>query len=289
MKKAMIILCGILAFTLGLMMYLYLTEPISKTTTENLPNVPAISAKHAILIDGKSGEVLYEKDADTKAYPASTTKIATALEVLKICHQYDIELQTEVTIPEEAVGVEGSSIYLKPRENRTIEDLLYGLMLRSGNDAATALAICLGGNEENFVKKMNETAADLRCNGTHFVNPSGLFDENHYTTARDLATIAKKAMENEAFRQIVGAKQWKSYYNKNKTITQYIGATGIKIGFTERSGRTLVASADRGGTELICVVLNDGNWFNDAYALMDYGFAMKGIREEGDKENETVY
>ena len=283
MKKILIILFSIIAFGLGLMIYLYMAEPLSQTTTEDLPSVPTISAKHAVLIDGKSGEVLYEKDADTKAYPASTTKIATALEVLKICQQYDIDLQTKVTVPKEAVGVEGSSVYLKQGENRTIEDLLYGLMLRSGNDAATALAICLGGNQDNFVKKMNETARDLGCKETNFINPSGLFDENHYTTARDLAIIARKAMENETFRRVVGAKKWKDYYNKNKTVAQYDGATGIKIGFTEKSGRTLVASAERDGTELICVVLNDGNWFNDAYALMDYGF---GINEEGDKKNE---
>lgn len=279
MKKILLILFGIIAFGLGVMIYLYLAESVSQTTTENVPSVPTISAKHAILIDGKTGEVVYEKDADTKAYPASTTKIVTALTALEICHQYAINLQTQITVPKEAVGVEGSSIYLKAGENRTIEDLLYGLMLRSGNDAATALAICLGGNEENFVRKMNETASAAGCKGTNFVNPSGLFDENHYTTARDLAELSRKAMENEVFRQIVGAKQWNDYSNKNKTITQYDGATGIKIGYTEKSGRTLVASASREDVDLICVVLNDGNWFNDAYALMDYGFTLRGIGE----------
>ena len=122
-------------------------------------------------------------------------------------------------------------------------------------------------------------AAKLGCTGTSFLNPSGLFDENHYTTARDLAVISRKAMEYDTFREIVGAKSWNTYYNKNKTVSQYQGGTGIKIGYTEKSGRTLVASATWDSTDLICVVLNDGNWFNDAYALMDYGFSLKGVEK----------
>lgn len=279
MKKILWIIGFLLAFILGIMIFMYLAEPISKTTTDDLQSAPSISAKHAILIDSKSGEVLYQKDTETKAYPASTTKIMTALTALNICKQYDIDLQTELTIPKEAVGVEGSSIYLKAGEKKTIENLLYGLMLRSGNDAASALAICLGGNLENFVRLMNDTAKELGCTGTNFVNPSGLFDENHYTTAADLANISRKAMENDTFRQIAASKSWQTYYNKNKTVSQYQGGTGIKIGFTEKSGRTLVASATRDDVDLICVVLNDGNWFNDAYALMDYGFALKGVTE----------
>jgi len=279
MKKIIFIIAIALAFGLGIMIFMYMAEPDSKTTTNNLQTAPSITAKQAILMDEKTGEVLYEKDADARGYPASTTKIMTALVALDICKAYDIDLQTELTVPKDAVGVEGSSIYLKPNEKRTIEHLLYGLMLRSGNDAATALAICLGGNLDHFVDLMNETAAKLGCTGTNFLNPSGLFNENHYTTARDLATIAKKAMEYDTFREIVGAKSWNTYYNKNKTVSQYQGGSGIKIGYTEKSGRTLVASATRDGTELICVVLNDGNWFNDAYALMDYGFSLKGVEK----------
>lgn len=280
MKKIILISVILLAFVLGIMIFMYLAEPSSKVTTQDLQSVPSISARHAILIDGRTGEVLFEKDADTKAYPASTTKIITALTVLNLCELYDIDIQTEVTVPKEAAGVEGSSIYLKAGEKKTIENLLYGLMLRSGNDAAAALAICLGGNLDHFVEEMNKIAADLGCTGTSFVNPSGLFDENHYTTARDLACISQKAMENDIFRQIVSVKQWENYFNKNKTVAQYQGGTGIKIGYTEKSGRTLVASASRGGEELICVVLSDPNWFNDAYALMDYGFALKGVKND---------
>ena len=128
---------------------------------------------------------------------------------------------------------------------------------------------------------MNERARGLGCKGPNFVNPSGLFDENHYTTARDLAIISREAMKNDAFREIAGTKKWSSkatdrtFVNKNKTVTEYEGATGIKIGYTKKSGRTLAASAESGDKELIAVVLNDPNWFADAYAMLDYGFARQ--------------
>ena len=238
-------------------------------------SAPQISASGAILIDGESGEVLYELDADRQLMPASTTKIMTALVVLEICDELDVGLDSEVVVPQEAEGVEGSSMYLKGGEKVTIERLLYGLMLQSGNDAAKTLAICMGGTEEKFVERMNVTAADIGCSGTNFVNPHGLSDENHYTTARDLALIAQEVMKREDFRQIVGVQQWEDIYNKNKTVHQYEGGNGVKIGYTQASGRTLVASAERDGKTLIAVVLNDGNWFNDAYSLLDYGFARK--------------
>lgn len=237
--------------------------------------VPQISASGAILVDAETGEVLYELDADRQLLPASTTKIMTALVVLEICDELDVDLDSEVVVPAEAEGIEGSSIYLKAGERVSIERLLYGLMLQSGNDAAATLAMCLGGSEEVFVERMNVTAADIGCQGTHFVNPHGLPDENHYTTARDLALIACEAMKREDFQQIAGAKQWENFYNKNKTVHQYDGGNGIKIGYTKSSGRTLVASAKREDRTLIAVVLNDGNWFADAYSLLDYGFAGK--------------
>lgn len=244
---------------------------------------PIISASGAILITADEGEIIYEKDADKKLMPASTTKIMTALVALEILEEIGAGPDSRVIIPKDAIGVEGSSIYLKAGEKITIEELLYGTMLQSGNDAATALAICCGGTLENFVDKMNQKAKKLGCRNTNFINPSGLSHEEHYTTAGDLARIAREAMKNEYFRKIVGAKSWHSqdtertFSNKNKTVTQYEGATGIKIGYTKASGRTLVASAKRGGVELIAVVLNDSNWFNDAYAMMDYGFSRKDI------------
>ncbi len=280
MKKTLMIIGVILGFVLGLMIFGYVAEPTGEAAAADMVQPPQISAKQAILIDGKTGEVLFEKNADEKGYPASTTKIMTALVTMDICEEIGAGVDTAVKIPAEAVGVEGSSLYLKKGEERTLENLLYGVMLRSGNDGATALAAIMGGNTEHFVQLMNEKAQKLGCTGTHFVNPSGLFDEEHYTTARDLAIIAKEAMKNKTFRKIVAAKSWEEYQNKNKTVFQYEGATGIKIGFTKMSGRTLVASSKRHGTELICVVLSDGNWFNDAYALMDYGYEIRGIDDE---------
>lgn len=258
-------------------------EAQAKTTAVSQPEIspPSVSAESAVLID-ESGQILYEKNANAKGYPASTTKIMTALVTLEKLDELGLDEKSEIIVPEEAVGIEGSSIYLKKGERLTIEELLYGLMLRSGNDSAAALAVCMGGSLGEFVSMMNERAAALGCSGTHFTNPSGLYEENHYTTASDLAKIAHEAMKRQDFREIVRAKDWqsedgsRSFHNKNKTVFQYEGATGIKIGFTKASGRTLVASAERDGRQMIAVVLRDGNWFNDAYALMDYGFEQGG-------------
>lgn len=242
---------------------------------------PSVSAEGAVLINSDSGSVLYEKNPDEKLYPASTTKIMTALVALETLEELGLGIDSKVIVPVEAAGVEGSSLYLKAGEKLSLEELLYGLMLQSGNDSAETIAACVGGTRDNFVEKMNRRAEELGCRGTHFVNPSGLFDENHYTTAGDLAVIAAEAMKRNDFRKIVGARSWsseetdRSFVNKNKTVFNYEGGNGVKIGFTKRSGRTLVASAQRDGKELIAVVLKDGNWFNDAYALMDYGFGLE--------------
>ena len=224
---------------------------------------------------------MYEKSADEKAYPASTTKIMTALVTLENLEKHDSPITQTVEVPAEAAGVEGSSLYLAAGEKISMEDLLYGLMLVSGNDAATALACIIGGTQENFISMMNDKAAELHCSNTHFTNPSGLFDEDHYTTARDMAVIAREAMKDPTFRKIVATKDHKAqrtdsdyltFHNKNKTIFQYDGGTGIKIGYTKASGRTLVASAERDGRSMICVVMSAPDWFQDAYKLMDYGF-----------------
>lgn len=245
---------------------------------------PSISAKQAILMDASTGKIIFERNSCSKAYPASTTKIMTALLTIETVEKLHSDLTQKVKIPPEAVGVEGSSIYLAPEESVSIEDLLYGLMLRSGNDAATALAIIIGGNQDNFVDMMNARAKEIGCTNTHFLNPSGLFDEEHYTTAADMALIAQTAMKNETFKKIVAAETWEAsrppdkynyFYNKNKVVHQYEGGNGIKIGFTKASGRTLVASAERNKRQLICVVLGAPDWFNDSYKLMDYGFSIK--------------
>lgn len=242
----------------------------------------ALGAEGAILIDTKDKTVLFEKNADKKLYPASTTKIMTALVALETLEEIGAGQDSRVTVPDEAAGLEGSSVYLKAGQQVTMEELLYGMMLQSGNDAAAAVAICCGGDMETFVEKMNDKAAALGCGSTHFTNPSGLHDEGHYTTARDLAIIGAAAMEREDFRRIVSAESWqsqdtgRSYVNKNKTLFQYDGGNGIKIGYTKASGRTLAASAKRDGKVLIAVVLNDHNWFEDAYGMLDYGFEAAG-------------
>lgn len=291
-KKSKIYIAGIvcLAFSLGVLGGLGIsggnfraseTVKSSETWKVSAGAPPSVSAESAALID-ESGQILYEKNANVKGYPASTTKIMTALVVLEKLDELGLGMDSEVIIPEEAVGIEGSSIYLKKGERIRIEELLYGLMLQSGNDSATTLAMCVGGSLSSFVSMMNEKAEALSCSGTHFTNPSGLYEENHYTTAADLARIAGEAMKRDDFRKIVSAKDWqnkdgsRSFHNKNKTVFQYDGATGVKIGFTKASGRTLVASAKRDDKEMIAVVLRDGNWFNDAYALMDYGFQQGG-------------
>jgi D-alanyl-D-alanine carboxypeptidase (penicillin-binding protein 5/6) len=273
--------CGILiivAFTLLAWGAVTIPERIADTTTEP---VPSISARQAILMDGRTGEVIYEKNAKAKAYPASTTKIITALITIERIEELHSDITQKVKIPTTAVGVEGSSIYLAQEESVSLEDLLYGLMLRSGNDAAVALAEIIGGNQEHFVELMNFRANEIGCTDTNFLNPNGLYDDNHYTTVYDMALIAKTAMANETFRRISAAESWEAsrepdkynyFYNKNKVVHQYEGGNGIKIGYTKASGRTLVASAERDGRLLICVVMGAPNWFNDAYILMDYGF-----------------
>ena len=235
---------------------------------------PAISAQSAVLIDAQSGRVLLEYNPHIKLPMASTTKIMTALIALE-----NGELKDKVKIDKDAVGIEGSSIYLYENEYITLEDLLYGLMLRSGNDSAMAIAKHIGGDLEGFVQMMNKKAREIGANNSNFTNPHGLHDDNHYSTAYDLALITREAMKIEEFKKISKTKRWKAnrdknnlFYNKNDTLWDYEGGDGVKIGYTKRAGRCLVSSATRMDTQLISVVLNDGNWFNDCYRLMDYGF-----------------
>lgn len=235
---------------------------------------PQTSAASAVVMDGKTGRILYEKNGKTKQYMASTTKIMTALLALEAVTDEE-EL---IRISENAAAQEGSSIYMEPGERVSFRDLIYALMLRSGNDAAVALAEWMDGSEEAFADRMNRRAAQIGAVNTHFVTASGLHDENHYTTAEDLALIAFEAMKNGRFREIAATPEWNAsrdmdkfnyFYNKNKVLHQYEGGTGIKIGYTQAAGRCLVASSRRNGIELICVVLNAGDWFNDSYRLMD--------------------
>lgn len=236
---------------------------------------PAVSAQSAALIEGSTKKTLYGKSAHTKLPMASTTKIMTALIALE-----NGNLDDMVKTPNEAYGAEGSSIYLNKGEVMSLRDLLFGLMLNSGNDAAVSIAIHIAGSVENFASMMNARAARLGANNTHYVTPNGLHDQNHYTTAYDLALIAAEAMANEAFREIVGTQYHKTstgdvirtFKNKNKLLWQYEGGNGIKTGYTMKAGKCLVFSAERDGMQLIGVVLNCPSMFPDSKRILDYGF-----------------
>lgn len=239
---------------------------------------PKLSAQAAALIDLGSGRVLFESDADKPLPIASTTKIMTALVVLENC-----ELDDVVKVSPLAVGAEGSSLYLKAGERLTVKDLLYGLMLRSGNDAALALAIHCAGSVEVFAHMMNERAAGLGLHNCLFANPNGLDDENHYCSALDLARITAEAMQNDDFKQIVSTKRYsvgqRSFKNHNKLLWNYEGAVGVKTGFTKKAGRTLVGAAENEGRTIITVTLNDPSDWSDHARLFDYGFKSFTARQ----------
>ena len=244
----------------------------------------AVSARKAYVMDAVSGRVLYEKDPDSQSLIASTTKIMTALVVCEQCNVLD-----RMQIPKEAVGIEGSSMYLQEGEILTIQELLYGLMLRSGNDAAVALAIYCGGTVEGFAELMNDKARNLGLKNTHFVNPNGLDAPGHYSTARDLAILAAHAMENPVFRQTVSTKSIKAgeryLTNHNKLLWRVEGADGVKTGYTKAAGRILVSSATRNDRRIVAVTIDDGDDWNDHTRLLNEGFSrfeMRKIISEGD-------
>ncbi len=232
---------------------------------------PDNSAGAAILIHGDTGQVLYEKNAGERMLVASTTKIMTALVVVENCDPDEI-----VTILPEHAAVEGSSMYLKAGGEYTVSDLLYGLMLASGNDAASALAYHCGGSDEGFAQMMNEKAQALGLLNTSFKNPHGLDAQGHYSSAADLAVITAKALENELFAEIVSTKTHtigeQTYMNHNKLLWRYEGAIGVKTGYTMAAGRSLVSGAERNGLRLICVTLSDPDDWSDHTALYDWAF-----------------
>jgi len=231
----------------------------------------AISAEKAVLLDGRTGRVLYQKNGDSRSLIASTTKIMTALVVCQHCNVLD-----RVRIPKEAVGIEGSSMYLQEGEVLTVQELLYGLMLRSGNDAAVALAIYCAGTVEGFAQLMNDKARLLGLENTHFVNPHGLDAPDHYSCASDLARLAAYAMEDPIFAMTVSTKNVtvgeRSLRNHNKLLWRVEGADGVKTGYTKAAGRILVSSACRDGRRLICATINAPDDWNDHTALLEKGF-----------------
>lgn len=234
--------------------------------------VRGISAEQAIVVDGETGRILYEKRADEPGLIASTTKIMTALIV---CEQSNV--LDRVRIPKEAVGIEGSSMYLREDEVLTVQELLYGLMLQSGNDAAVALAIYCGGTVEGFVQLMNDKAHRLGLEDTHFANPNGLDAPGHYSTPGDLAKLAIYAMKNPIFKQTVSTKTVKIgeryLRNHNRLLWMVEGADGVKTGFTKAAGRILVSSAQRDGRRLVAVTFNAPNDWQDHRQLLEQGFS----------------
>ena len=244
----------------------------------------AISARNAILMDATTGRILYAKQADQKNLIASTTKIMTALVV---CEQTNV--LDRVRIPKDAVGIEGSSIYLQAGEILTVQELLYGLMLHSGNDAAIALAIYCGGTVEGFVQLMNDKAHVLGLQNTHFENPHGLDSSQHYSTAEDLASLASYAMQNPIFVKTVSAKNVhiseRLLTNHNKLLWRLEGADGVKTGYTKAAGRILVSSAMRSGRRLVAVTIAAPDDWLDHITMMETGFGsfhMKELVRPGD-------
>ena len=238
----------------------------------------AISAECAILIDAQTGRVLYEKKAEEKSLIASTTKIMTAL---VICEQTNV--LDRVKIPKEAVGIEGSSMYLKEGEVLTVQELLYGLMLQSGNDAAVALAIYCGGTVEGFTELMNDKAHRLGMTQSHFANPNGLDSPGNYSTARDMAILTAYAMQNPIFAQTVSTKTItigeRCLRNHNKLLWQLEGANGVKTGYTKAAGRILISSVTRMGRQLIAVTFNDPNDWQDHKDLIEDGFSRFTVQK----------
>ena len=270
-------LCPRLSDTFAAPVWREMTEATEQPALPPL-SLPRLSAAAYILTAPEAGVTLAEQAADEKRPMASTTKIMTALVVLDCCRTDAV-----VTVPREAVGVEGSSMYLYAGEVLTVETLLLGLLLSSANDAATALAIFTAGSVAAFADRMNEKAAALGLSGTHFVNPHGLDDPDHYTTARDLATLAAAALQNETFARMVATRTCsvpqngtgvvRYFRNHNRLLRTYEGAVGVKTGYTRKSGRCLVSAVRRGGLLLVAVTLNDPADWQDHAALYDAAFA----------------
>jgi serine-type D-Ala-D-Ala carboxypeptidase (penicillin-binding protein 5/6) len=280
MRKTM----RMLVYMIGSFVFLFCSSVYAE---DNL----SLSADSAILMEQDSGRILFEKEAHERKRIASITKIMTAILAIE-----SNKLDEMVTVSERAEHTEGSSIYLKKGEKIKLLDLVYGLMLRSGNDAAVAIAEHVGGSVEGFVFLMNEKAARIGMSNTHFANPHGLDDhEDHYSTAYDMALLMRYAMHNETFREISGTKvyyapdpehDWeRKWRNKNRLLTElYEYCTGGKTGYTKRAHRTLVTTASKDGENLIAVTLNASDDWNDHITMFEYGFKqynMVGILEEG--------
>lgn len=259
-------------------------------------NAYAYTISHGeCVMEVNSGRILFSHNMNEKLPMASTTKILTALTVIE-----NFDVDKEITVPKSAVGVEGSSIYLREGEKLTIKELLYGLMLRSGNDCAECLAQTLTSRAE-FIRLMNITAKNCGAYNSNFTNPHGLPDDNHYTTAYDLCKISTNAMKNPIFKEIVSTKRVnvsndgyaydRLLINKNKLLFSYDGCTGIKTGYTKKAGRCLVTSAEREGMEVVSVVINSPEMWERTRELLDGSFNDYDMVEIVNKDefNDKIY
>ncbi|WP_426333028.1 D-alanyl-D-alanine carboxypeptidase family protein [Paenibacillus silvae] len=261
----------------GMLMPVLLFSTIGASPVQAMVTPPSTHAQSAALIDVTSGRILYSKDGDKELRIASLTKIMTAIVAIE-----EGKLDDKVKVSPSAFAKEGSSLFLKLGEEMTLENMLYGLMLRSGNDAASAIAEHVGGSEEGFVLLMNKKAEQIGLTRSHFMNPHGLDAEGHYSTANDLARLTAYALHNPVFKRIVATENksapnpnesWEySWHNKNKMLRLYDGADGVKTGYTKKAFRCLVSSATRDGQQLAAVTLNDGDDWNDHAKMLDFGF-----------------
>lgn len=274
---------------IGLLVPLLLLPFIQVAEAQGTIPGPSTHAQSAALIDVTSGRILYSKDGDKELRIASLTKIMTAIVAIE-----QGKLDDKVKVSSTAFAKEGSSLYLKLGEEMTLENMLYGLMLRSGNDAASAIAEHVGGSEEGFVLLMNKKAEEIGLKHSHFMNPHGLDADGHYSTANDLARLTAYALHNPVFKRIVATEDrsapnpnesWEySWHNKNKMLRLYEGADGVKTGYTKKAFRCLVSSATRNGQQLAAVTLNDGNDWNDHARMLDFGFENFPLVEIAQKE-----
>lgn len=281
-SRKLFVCCLIILSVIMLASFLFSVILASKTKVFADGGCPA---KAMVVIEASTGRVLEEKNKNDRLAMASTTKIMTALVTCKNTENFD----EVVTIHDNAVGIEGTSMYLRKGEKLTVKELLFGLMLPSGNDAAMALAYHIGGSEEKFVKMMNAQASELGLENTHFTNPHGLDADGHYTSAFDLALITAEGMKNDMFREIIATKnvrvtgskknEPRLLSNKNRLLKTLDGCTGVKTGFTDNAGRCFVCSCTRDGMTLISVVLNCGPMFEESARLMNLCFKKFKMHE----------
>lgn len=284
MMKRLLSLCVLMIFALSCLGF----------PTESAENKPGTDAECAVLMDALTGKVIFSQNAVTRHSMASTTKIMTALLAIKRG-----KLTKEYTVTADMINAEGSSLGLKAGDKITLYDLVCGMMLESGNDAANAIANIVGGSLPKFAVLMNEKAEELGMECTNFVTPSGLDDDAHYSTAYDMALLARYALRNETFLKIVSSKRMTVSFgnpkiehtvvNHNRLLSSYEGTIGVKTGFTKKSGRCLVSAAERNGVRLIAVTLNDPNDWRDHANMFDYGFSLaKSVRLDCKLPKSTV-